>query len=178
MERFEFELQNFHLKDIVEIVKIFKTSLATGVEKEEAVARLSKNGPNIIPTAKQLPLWAKFFLSFTTGFAPLLWGASALAFISWEPFGTPPTNLYNLVLAIVLIIVIFLSSMFSFYQELQATLIIKGFSNLLPSVCLVTRSGTIMEVMVGSTLLLTTTKTSLTSSFCHVCRHLSWSLVT
>jgi sodium/potassium-transporting ATPase subunit alpha len=91
-------------------------SIATGLTREFAQERLQKLGQNIVKPAKQLPLWAKFLLCFVTGFAPLLWTASGLSFISWEPFGTPPTNLYNLILAVVLIIVIVISGSFVFYQ--------------------------------------------------------------
>ena len=59
-------------------------------------------------------MWAKFLFSFTSGFAPLLWVAAALVFLSWQPFC--PDCIYNLMLACMLLLVIAVSSVFSFYQ--------------------------------------------------------------
>ena len=49
----------------------------------------------------------------------LLWIAAFFVFLSSQPFGTPPSNLYNLMLAIALLIVITVSALFTFWQELQ-----------------------------------------------------------
>jgi hypothetical protein len=56
---------------------------------------LAKNGPNIIPPVKEMPLPLKFVLSFLTGFSPMLWFSAALVFITWKPLGTPPTDVYS-----------------------------------------------------------------------------------
>lgn len=71
-------------------------------------------GPNVINPPKDWPIWAKFIFCFFHGFAPLLWVATILAFISWQPFA--PDNPYNLTLGIILGIIILVSSVFNFYQ--------------------------------------------------------------
>ena len=91
-------------------------SIVNGLDPQEAAARIRQFGPNVVDPPREWPLWAKFAFAFFSGFAPLLWVATFLVFLSWEPFGTPPSNLYNLILAIVLIYVITTSSIFTFYQ--------------------------------------------------------------
>jgi hypothetical protein len=59
-------------------------------------------------------LWAKFIFSFFSGFAPILWAATILAFISWQPLA--PYNINNLILAVALVVVIAISSLCTFYQ--------------------------------------------------------------
>jgi sodium/potassium-transporting ATPase subunit alpha len=71
----------------------------------------------------------------------LLWVATIFIFLSWEPFGTPPSNEYSLILALVLICVIVLSSLFSFYQDLSTSRILAGFRDLVPTTCIVIRGG-------------------------------------
>ena len=53
--------------------------------------------------------------------------ATLFVFLSWEPFGTAPGNVYNLMLAVVLLIVITISSCFTFYQELSTSRVLAGF---------------------------------------------------
>lgn len=62
---------------------------------EKASQLLAEHGPNTIPPPKEWPVIARFFFSFFSGFAPLLWVAAALVFITWKPLGTPPTDVYN-----------------------------------------------------------------------------------
>lgn len=125
-------------------------SLVHGLKKATVQSRLARNGPNTVDPPKDWPVWAKFIFAFFSGFAPLLWAACLLVFLSWEPFGTPPTNLYNLILAIVLIIVIVISSIFTFAQEQQATRILKGFQNLTPTNCVVIRDGAYKEILAAN----------------------------
>jgi magnesium-transporting ATPase (P-type) len=47
-----------------------------------------------------------------------------------------------------LIIVIVVSGLFTFYQEMQATRILAGFAHLLPTVCTVIRSGARRDIQV------------------------------
>ncbi len=116
LKKFAFELVNFHMFDAERIAANFKTDVEKGLTMNLAKRRLVDNGPNMVDPPKDYPLWMKFFFSFISGFAPLLWIATALVFISWEPLGTPPSNLYNLILAIVLIFVIVVSGIFTFIQ--------------------------------------------------------------
>lgn len=138
-------------------------SLRTGLNGVEAAARIEKLGRNAVEPPRSLPMWAKFLLSFTAGFAPLLWVAAVLVFLSWQPLC--PTCLYNLMLGIVLIMVIFTAGVFSFYQvrtligctqlsdnylsqEVQASSMLDGFKTLVPTDCLVIREGIAVKIPV------------------------------
>ena len=84
-------------------------SETNGIATHTLNARIEIHGPNCIPPPKELHIVLKFILCFFTGFGPLLWIACFFVFLSWQPFGTPPSNVYNLALAIALLLVIFIS---------------------------------------------------------------------
>ena len=113
---YELELSNFHLCEAADLGTTLKSSITEGLTHEAAAERLSEMGPNTIEEMKTRPLWVKCLLCFVSGFNPLLWVAAFFAFLAWRPFGVPPTDVYNLALAVALLLVIALSSLFSFYQ--------------------------------------------------------------
>merc|ERR1719460_1366968 len=67
-----------------------------------------------------------------TGFALLLWGGAILCFIVYGLDSSSPDNLY---LGIVLSSVVFMTGVFSFYQEYDAESTMAGFKNLEPDSC-------------------------------------------
>eukprot|EP00611_Tribonema_gayanum_P029459 TRINITY_DN788_c0_g1_i9.p1 TRINITY_DN788_c0_g1~~TRINITY_DN788_c0_g1_i9.p1 ORF type:complete len:207 (+),score=35.61 TRINITY_DN788_c0_g1_i9:71-622(+) len=114
--KYGLELQNYHLLTAEELADRLSTSVTDGLSSAAAAQRLEEQGPNAIPPPSSRPLWLRFLLCFFTGFAPLLWTAAFFVFLSWKPFGAPPTDVYSLVLAIVLIADILLSGIFTFHQ--------------------------------------------------------------
>jgi len=143
---FSLELENLHVATIEYVASYLNTSLVHGLTSFAAANLLKYNGKNLVSRSGELSLWSKCALSFFSGFAPLLWVACFLAFLSWKPFGSPPSSVYNLALAIVLLIVIFISGLFNFYQEYEASQIIADFSVLLPKTCIVIRDGNPVEI--------------------------------
>lgn len=113
---YELELKNFHLVTSEALAHTLGSSAIEGMTTEAAASRLNEMGPNVIDRVKTRPLWMQCILCFVGGFSPLLWGACFFVFLSWKPFGTPPTDVYNLALAIALLLVISISSLFTFYQ--------------------------------------------------------------
>lgn len=93
---------------------------------------------------KDWPLAVKFLFSMMHGFGPLLWAATALAFISWQPFA--PDNYYNLTMGVILAIINVLTALFTFYQERKAMTVLSGFKEMVPEDCLVIRGGTTVKV--------------------------------
>ena len=129
--------------------------------ESEANFRLLRDGENTIPRAADLPVWVKFILCFFGGFNPLLWVASVFVFLSYEPFGTPPSNIYNLALFITLLLVISVAGLFNFYQEVQSSQVLAFFNKLAPSDCNVRRGGEVKsmqpsKLVVGDIVLLET----------------------
>ena len=102
------------------------SSVDAGLSASAAAAKLAEHGPNVVSPPKTTPLWAKFILAFFSGFAPMLWIATFFVFLSWEPFGTPPSNVYNLILALVLLFVISASALLTFAQEFQSALVMEA----------------------------------------------------
>ena len=98
-------------------------------------------GHNVLKPPFRIPVWVRFVLCFFSGFQPLLWIATIFVFLSWQPFGTPPSNVYNLVLAVTLLVIITLSALFTFYQEWSSAKVLEGFKDLLPSSAIVIRDG-------------------------------------
>ena len=136
-------------------------SFVTGLVESEANFRLLRDGENAIPRAADLPVWVKFILCFFGGFNPLLWVASVFVFLSYEPFGTPPSNIYNLALFITLLLVITVAGLFNFYQEVQSSQVLAFFNKLAPSDCNVRRGGGVKvmspnKLVVGDLVLLET----------------------
>jgi magnesium-transporting ATPase (P-type) len=80
-------------------------------------------------------------------------------FLSWKPFGSQPTAQYSLALAIVLLLVIFISSMFQFYQEVTTSNAMAIFGQLLPESTVVVRGGETMTIAADQVLTPTPIKT-------------------
>jgi sodium/potassium-transporting ATPase subunit alpha len=145
-DAFSLELSNIHCLTVDALQRRFSADITYGLTPEEAVKRLAKHGPNEMTKPYEHPVWLKFILSFFSGFAPLLWIACFFVFLSWKPFGTPPSNIYNLALAIVLLIVIFISGLFNFYQEVQTSQVMQSFTSMVPHKATVIRRGETGEI--------------------------------
>ena len=140
-EKFRIELKNYHLIPKDTLVGAFNSNITNGLSEQQVKQLLKEKGYNIMVRPYQTPLWLKFILCFFNGFAPLLWISAILVFIAWKPLGTPPSNTYNLALAIALLVVIFISGLCYFYQEVQSEAVIESFHDLLPPNALVLRNG-------------------------------------
>jgi hypothetical protein len=73
----------------------FCLSDSKGLSMKQVSDHIVSDGRNIIPPPRQLPIWAKFILCFFKGFGVMLWVCAFFVFLSWEPFGTAPSNVYN-----------------------------------------------------------------------------------
>jgi sodium/potassium-transporting ATPase subunit alpha len=73
-------------------------------------------GPNALTEKKALPAWVQFLLAMTGLFNYLLWIGSALAFITYA-IQSDKRDKSNLYLAIVLIFVVLITAIFTFYQN-------------------------------------------------------------
>ena len=107
-----------------------------GLSPEEVEKRLTQYGLNQIEEVKQKPLILKFVANLYQLLALLLWGASALAFIS----GTPQ-------LGFAIIAVIIINAIFSFWQEFEAEKAVSALKKILPVTAKVIRQGKELEVL-------------------------------
>lgn len=142
--KFELELRDYHKCEASALISHFHSNLDEGLSDRKIKERQLEFGRNIVSSVKVSPMYVKFFLSYVSGFAPLLWFSAIIVFISWEPLA--PSNVYNLALAVVILIVILVSGSFTFYQELQASNILSSIEHLVVKECLCIRGGAVITV--------------------------------
>lgn len=139
--QFNYELRNYHRIGPASVAKALQSDLDAGLTSELASINQARFGANELKPPRDWPLPAKFVFAMFSGFAPLLWIASLLCFIAWQPLGAPNPSVYNLALAILLLVIIFLGGIFVFWQEYQTSRVIDGFRNMIPARAVVVRDG-------------------------------------
>ncbi|CAG8769228.1 9509_t:CDS:1, partial [Dentiscutata erythropus] len=130
---------DFHKLSIHELGLRFNTDTSSGLTSSTAAQRLQRNGKNVIspPDSK---IFKKIFGYLFGGFCPLLWFASLICWLAWQPLGNPPDKT-NMGLAILLLIVIFLQAIFNGYQDWSSSAVMKSINSMLPSTATVIRDG-------------------------------------
>ena len=83
-----------------------------GLTHDQAEAVLQRHGPNSLKEKKGVPWYVKLIKEMTGPFALMLWASSVLCLIAYLINTTDPSNLY---LSIVLALVVFITSLFSFF---------------------------------------------------------------
>ena len=138
-----------HKIPIEELFKRYGTNLETGLTDEQAKVRIEENGKNELTPPPQTPEWVKFCKQLFSGFALLLWVGGILCFIAFavqsfqNPDDTPYDNLY---LGIVLVAVVCVTGVFSYYQESKSAKIMESFKDLVPQTAVVRRNGEKIDI--------------------------------
>jgi len=134
---------DWHQITMEELLSRLETNVETGLTKEEAAARLKRDGPNALTPPATTPEWVKFCKQLFGGFATLLWIGSILCFIAQGVLeATMEEPAYdNLYLGIALAVVVILTGVFSYYQEAKSSKIMDSFKNMVPQTALVLRDG-------------------------------------
>ena len=112
--------------------------LENGLSTEEVALRREFYGPNRLPEKKSIPDIIKILLEMSNVFSILLWIAAALSFIG---YALAPDDLSNIYLAVVIIGVILITGLFSWYQNKKSDSIMSSFKSLTNSPTLVIRNG-------------------------------------
>ena len=120
-----------------------------GLSSQEAQNRIAQFGPNRLAPPARRPLALQFVIQMFSGFCPLLWVASVLCFVSWKPLGEPNPDPQNLTLAIVLLVVIVLQSLFNLYQDFSSRRVMEAISEMIPVTSTVFRDGSWAQVDAG-----------------------------
>lgn len=129
-------MSNFHDCKIADFY--YRThSSSKGLKETECKVRLQKYGHNKIKPPKRNYL-KKFISYFFGGFCWILWIAAFFVFLSWKPFGDPP-SITNLAMSILLVFVIFIQAGFSAYQDYTSSKIMQSIESLLPKLATVIR---------------------------------------
>jgi sodium/potassium-transporting ATPase subunit alpha len=140
-----FENVKFHLLDTDAACEQLHVTPDQGLSASEAAARLSRDGENSFPRRRENYL-KKLFLYVFGGFCSVLWVGVIIFFICWRPLGDPNPAPYNLGLAILVLIVIFLQACFSAFQDWSTAQTMNAILNLLPAEALAVRDGKALKV--------------------------------
>lgn len=137
------------LVPLPELEQRLKTSFRTGLTDDEAAARLAANGPNALTPPQRQPEWVKFLRTMFSGFASLLWVAGILCLVAYgmevasADYDVPPDNLY---IAGALLLVVFFTGIFTYYQQRKSSRIMESFARLIPPTAEVLRSGQVASI--------------------------------
>ncbi|MCA9459318.1 MAG: HAD-IC family P-type ATPase, partial [Nanoarchaeota archaeon] len=128
----------------VDLAKIYARTRSSelGLTSEEANKRLEKEGLNILTTKKSTPLIFQFLKEFVNFFAILLLVGSALSFLA-EYLNPNQGNVY---IAVALVSVVILNTLFTFIQKYQSEKIMDSFQKMIPAVVKVLRDGEWIEL--------------------------------
>ncbi|KAK6529144.1 hypothetical protein TWF694_004356 [Orbilia ellipsospora] len=140
-----FESLDFHILSPSSICQMLVSSPDEGLSHDSAAGRLQRNGKNILPHRREN--YAKKLLGYVFGgFCSVLWIGVIIFFICWRPLGDPNPQAYNLGLAILVLIVIFLQACFSAFQDWSTKKTMESILDLLPSDALVLRDSAFNKV--------------------------------
>ena len=132
-----------HKISIDELFARLGTDQAKGLTEERARQVLERDGPNALSPPKTTPEWIKFCKQLFGGFAMLLWTGAILCFVAYgiseATYDDAPKD--NLWLGVALTVVVFLTGVFSYFQEAKSSRIMESFKNMVPQQAVVIRNG-------------------------------------
>lgn len=132
-----------HTMTIAEVLAEHHVDWNTGLSTDEVERRLERYGPNTLTPPPQVSKWILFLHHLTGFFSLLLWAGGILCFVA---YGLDSSSADNLGLGIILIVVVVLTGIFSYYQDAKSAAIMEGFKNFLPEVTRVRRNGDTIEI--------------------------------
>jgi sodium/potassium-transporting ATPase subunit alpha len=130
--------KEWHLMSEEELFKELNTTLE-GITKEEQEKRYEQYGPNAITPPPTQPFWLKALIALVGGFQLMLWVGALLCFIVYGISGA--TDIQTLILAIVLVLVVVVTTSFQLYQEGKSDKVMAALKALSPSTVFVYRIG-------------------------------------
>lgn len=157
LEEFKKEVAfNHHKIPLAQLLDTFQTDLLNGLTQEQAHEIWLRDGPNQLTEVRSSSKWVKFCKNIFGGFATLLWVGALLCFFAYsiQVSTTESVSPDNLYLGLVLVFVVVVTGIFSYYQEAKSDQIMESFKNLVPQYATVIRSGIkrkipVDEVVVG-----------------------------
>lgn len=134
---------DIHLIPLAELPARLKTNLERGLDPSTVQRRQQKYGFNRLTPPLTMPRWVKFCQHVFEGFSLLLWVGALLCIIAYSIDQSDVDNLY---LSIILVVVVVCSGIFSYMQETKSDAIMDSFNKLVPQQATVIRSGVKLEV--------------------------------
>lgn len=134
-----------HQVDLQTLFQRLRVSPQSGLSSEAAAKRLQENGYNTLPKRRQN--YAKKLAGYIFGgFCSILWVGVIIFFICWRPLGDPNPQPYNLGLAVLVMIVIFLQASFGAFQDWSTAKTLNSILDMVPSDAVVLRDGNYSKV--------------------------------
>ena len=119
-------------------MNISKEVLKSGLSTDEASKRNAEFGDNQLTEKKKIPWYIKLVHEFISFFSILLWAGAVMSFIVYALSPSDPSNLY---LGIVLVLIVVISGLTTFFQNAKSESIMDGFKNFIPAQSTVIRDG-------------------------------------
>ncbi|CAF3936314.1 unnamed protein product [Adineta steineri] len=135
-----------HVIPLEKVVERFNSDLTNGLSDDIVTQHHATFGYNKLTPSRPPSLLWMFIKQLLIGFNGILWIATLFAFLSYKPFGEPAPDISSLGLGVILIIVIFASALFNFYQEVKSMKIVASFSKMQPAIATVKRNGNEMQL--------------------------------
>ncbi|XP_025412835.1 sodium/potassium-transporting ATPase subunit alpha isoform X3 [Sipha flava] len=134
---------DYHKISLDELYQRFGTHPGTGLTHAKARENLERDGPNTLTPPITTPEWIKFTKQIFGGFSVLLWCGAILCFLAHtaETSTTEDPNDDYFYLGVVLVAVVIITGIFSYYQQAKSSAIVNSFRNLVPQFALVIRQG-------------------------------------
>lgn len=140
-----FEQLDYHMLGVKNVCDRFNVFQEQGLSDNAAATRLLRDGRNQIPSPPER-IFRKILLYIFGGFCSVLWIGVIIFFICWRPLGEPNPQAYNLGLAILVLIVIFLQAGFSAFQDWSTKRTMQSILDLLPSDAHALRNGSFTKI--------------------------------
>ncbi|KAL4483686.1 hypothetical protein ABPG73_002428 [Tetrahymena malaccensis] len=120
----------------------YQTDYHNGLTEQQAQELLKTHGENRLTVKQGTPLWVKLLKEMTNGFSLMLWVSAILCFIA-QGLEPNPSNIY---LAVVLIIVILITTAITFQQNAKSEALMNSFKNFIPAKTIVIRGGETKQI--------------------------------
>ncbi|KAH9273379.1 hypothetical protein BASA83_004381 [Batrachochytrium salamandrivorans] len=133
-----------HLLRIEDVFTKYSTHPRLGLDNA-AVKRKAAHGRNVISPAPT-HYWKQILLYVFGGFNFLLWVACIVSFISWKPLGEPNPQIINLGVAVLLLVIIFISAGFYAFVDWNASRIMKSVNGMMAETATVIREGVRQDI--------------------------------
>ncbi|CAL8141927.1 unnamed protein product [Orchesella dallaii] len=140
-----------HVLPLHQIINRYHSDTIKGLSDDQVEINRSKYGANILSPPQKKSQLSKFIQALVGGLNALLLASAGLSFAIYGiQFATSEGGQNDdLYLGIALVIVVFVSGMFTFYQELKSDRIMESFKKMVPRVAVVYRNGARQDIDAG-----------------------------
>ncbi|KAL4470819.1 hypothetical protein ABPG73_000079 [Tetrahymena malaccensis] len=132
-----------HKISLNELKDKYKTNFQNGLNESQVDEHLALYGENKLTDKQKTPIWVVLLKELTNGFAIMLWVSAGLCFLAYGLTPDDPSNMY---LAIVLLIVIFITAFITFQQNAKSEALLNSFKSFIPQKSTVLRDGQIKNI--------------------------------